>query len=438
MPRPRVQPSRLSKPSSNEQPFRPNSASSRLIPEGYTTESAQMMSTLAGNPQRNPACTRPASGRARPSVRTRTTRSGSSCVWTSTWDSSRRARPSLHARHVPQTCQLGYRSKITSGRRRCGSSRYCVRLVACCHQRLQREGPGQPRHRLDEFENRPDRLTRCINRAARLHSAGDDEPGSTEQCPASCRLSQAFDPSNAALLASWHQQQALMQDSNSSSISSRTSSSNNNNNNNNNSSRAAAAAAATATTTTSNAADDGAPSSNSTVTQPDGGSRLFLPAGRIGAGEFNPQWRFPGDGTQPANFADGASAQPKLRRSSSARHSSAEDTADSRTRRTISRSRMYQGADEDFLAKITAPDGGLAPPSAGRSVSSNNAGPSSHQTSSPRVHPTAQATTDTFPLGPIRPTVAPHLPRRCRTSGARLATTLRATWCSIRLTCLAA
>jgi uncharacterized Zn-finger protein len=48
---------------------------------------------------------------------------------------------------------------------------------------------------------------------------------------------------------------------------------------------------------------------------------------------------------------------------------------------------MYQGADEDFLAKITAPDGGLAPPSAGRSVSSNNAGPSSHQTSSPRVHP---------------------------------------------------
>ncbi|SPO26211.1 uncharacterized protein UTRI_02487 [Ustilago trichophora] len=112
------------------------------------------------------------------------------------------------------------------------------------------------------------------------------------------------------------------------------------------------------------------------------------PAG-AGSNEFNPGWRFPGDGTQHGS-ADGAAGGPKLRRSNSARQSSSAGHRRLAHSEDLSRSRMYQGADEDFLAQITAPNGGLAPPSTGRSVSSNNAATGSHHhtmSGSARVHP---------------------------------------------------
>nr|CDI52923.1 potential zinc finger protein [Melanopsichium pennsylvanicum 4] len=105
--------------------------------------------------------------------------------------------------------------------------------------------------------------------------------------------------------------------------------------------------------------------------------------------EFNPQWRFPGDGSQNAS-GSGGSATPKTRRSSSARQNSAGGHRRLAHSEDLSRARMYQGADEDFLAQITAPNGGLAPPSTGRSVSSNNAATSGHHhtmSGSARVHP---------------------------------------------------
>lgn len=108
-----------------------------------------------------------------------------------------------------------------------------------------------------------------------------------------------------------------------------------------------------------------------------------------GSTEFNPSWRFPGDGSQEAPTL-GAPMQPKLRRSNSAQQALPGGHRRLAHSEDLSRSRMYQGADEDFLMQITAPNGGLAPPSAGRSVSSNNTAAGGHHHSmsgSARVHP---------------------------------------------------
>lgn len=111
--------------------------------------------------------------------------------------------------------------------------------------------------------------------------------------------------------------------------------------------------------------------------------------GGSGPNEFNPQWRFPGDGCQPATGTD-ASGAPKLRRSNSARQSSPGGHRRLAHSEDLSRSRMYRGNDEDFLMQITAPNGGLAPPCSGRSVSSNKAATGGHHqtlSGSARVHP---------------------------------------------------
>uniref|UniRef100_V5GRE8 C2H2-type domain-containing protein n=1 Tax=Kalmanozyma brasiliensis (strain GHG001) TaxID=1365824 RepID=V5GRE8_KALBG len=108
-------------------------------------------------------------------------------------------------------------------------------------------------------------------------------------------------------------------------------------------------------------------------------------------GEFNAQWRFPGDSAQNAP-SSGATGATRLRRSNSARQSSPGGHRRLAQSEDLSRSRMYQGPDEQFLAQITAPNGGLAPPQSGRSVSSssNNSAVSVHHhtmSGSARVHP---------------------------------------------------
>lgn len=115
----------------------------------------------------------------------------------------------------------------------------------------------------------------------------------------------------------------------------------------------------------------------------------FSQLGASGSNEFNPQWRFPGDASQQATGTD-ATGAPKLRRSNSARQSASAGHRRLAHSEDLSRSRMYQGNDEDFLMQITAPNGGLAPPSTGRSVSSSNAATGSHHhtmSGSARVHP---------------------------------------------------
>lgn len=116
-----------------------------------------------------------------------------------------------------------------------------------------------------------------------------------------------------------------------------------------------------------------------------------LAAAAPAPGEFNAQWRFPGDGAQNAP-SSGATGATRLRRSNSARQSSPGGHRRLAQSEDLSRSRMYQGPDEQFLAQITAPNGGLAPPQSGRSVSSNSngSGVSVHHhpmSGSARVHP---------------------------------------------------
>lgn len=107
-------------------------------------------------------------------------------------------------------------------------------------------------------------------------------------------------------------------------------------------------------------------------------------AGQHGnAGEFNSQWRFPGD-----NFPPSAS-KSKLRRASSPRGSQGGHRRLAQSE-DLSQSRLYQGPTEDFLARITAANGGLAPPATGRTVSTSNGAAnqsSSSVTGSARVHP---------------------------------------------------
>ncbi|PWZ02097.1 hypothetical protein BCV70DRAFT_198376 [Testicularia cyperi] len=117
---------------------------------------------------------------------------------------------------------------------------------------------------------------------------------------------------------------------------------------------------------------------------------LGFPAPFLGSspGEFNPQWRFPGDGGQMST--GGAAEGTRLRRSNSARQGSGVGHRRLTHSEDLSRSRMYQGPTEDFLTRITAADGGLAPPSTGRTVSSNSGSGNAASysvTPSARVHP---------------------------------------------------
>ncbi len=101
------------RPSSSQDPFHSQSTSSRLVPDGYSAEPTQMMSTLAAMRSALRLHTRARavvkSGQA---PRLLMTRSVNFCVWTSTWSSNRTARRVTNTGFIPKTRQLRRRPKI--------------------------------------------------------------------------------------------------------------------------------------------------------------------------------------------------------------------------------------------------------------------------------------------------------------------------------------
>lgn len=359
-------------PSSNEQPFRPNLASGRLIPEGYTTESAQMMSTLAGNPQRNPAVHAPgqwSSQAKRQDSYDKIRQFLRLDVDMGFQSTGKTESPTLAMFRKRANSDIGPRSPVVGGDAGAAGTAFDWSLAAT------NASNAKDQDSLDihwtHLKADPTGFQGASNELGSTQPATMN-PALLSNAQLPVDLSQAFDPSNAALLASWQQQQALMQQQQQQQQHQQPYQQQHQQQQQQQQQMQQMMAPVFQLN-----------GNNNLMGESDFSSQL----GGSGPGEFNPQWRFPGDGTQSADFAGGASAQPRLRRSSSARQSSAGGHRRLTHSEDLSRSRMYQGADEDFLAKITAPDGGLAPPSAGRSVSSNNAGPSNHQTSSPRVHP---------------------------------------------------
>ncbi|CDR98841.1 hypothetical protein [Sporisorium scitamineum] len=302
----------LSQTSVGQDPFRPQSASGRLVPEGYSAETGQMMSTLAGGPQRNTSVHAPgqwSSQAKRQDSYDKIRQFLRLDVDMGFQSAGKTESPTLASFRKRANSDIGPRSPVVAGNGEGGSSAFDWSFAATSQVAARPQLNGL------EFD----------------WSTFKADPalfaGATSQ----------MDPSQLATMDPSLLNNAQL------------------------------------------------PLDLNTVGGVDFSSQLA----NAGSTEYNPQWRFPGDPSQ-APSGSGTTGATRMRRSNSARQSASGGHRRLAHSEDLSRSRMYQGADEDFLAQITAPNGGLAPPQTGRSVSSSNSATGSHHhaiTGSARVHP---------------------------------------------------
>ena len=339
--------------SSGQDLFRPRSAGGRLVPEGYSAEPTQMMSTLAGNPHRNPAVHAPgqwSSQAKRQDSYDKIRQFLRLDVDMGFQSNGKTESPTLASFRKRANSDVGPRSPVVAGNAGGAGTAFDWSFAATSQAGAKPQGNGLD---LDwsSFKGESavfddSSLQVDPSQLATMNPALLNNP----QQPLD--MSQAFGD-NSAFLSSLQQQQQQH----------------------------------TQQQQVAQQQQQMMPPvfqlNGQTNTM--GGIDFSSQLAAAGPTEFNPQWRFPGDGAPETS-----SGAPKLRRSNSARQSSSAGHRRLAHSEDLSRSRMYQGADEDFLAQITAPNGGLAPPSTGRSVSSNNAATGGHHhtmSGSARVHP---------------------------------------------------
>ncbi len=336
-------------PSLAQDAFRPQSASGRLIPQGYNAEPTQMMSTLAGQPQRTP------SGHAPGQWSSQAKRQDSYDkirqflrldVDMGFQSTGKTESPTLASFRKRANSDIGPRSPVVGGNTD-GAGTAFDWSFAVPSQPAVKPQPNGVDIDWSTFKGDPALFAGPgMQMDASQFATMDPSLLNSAQLPVD--MSQAFGSSNA-LLASQQQQQLSSQ-------------------------QQMMMPPMFQLNGQSNA-----------VGNIDFSSQLAAAAGAA-PGEFDPQWRFPGD----VASGSGNTGATRLRRSNSARQSSSGGHRRLAHSEDLSRSRMYQGADEEFLAQITAPNGGLAPPQTGRSVSSSNSATSGHHhtlSGSARVHP---------------------------------------------------
>ncbi|CBQ72340.1 conserved hypothetical protein [Sporisorium reilianum SRZ2] len=338
--------SNLSQASAAQDLFRPHSASGRLVPEGYSAETGQMMSTLAGGPQRNTSVHAPgqwSSQAKRQDSYDKIRQFLRLDVDMGFQNAGKTESPTLASFRKRANSDVGPRSPIVAGNVEGAGFDWSFAATSQAAAKSQTNG-------LDfdwsSFKADPALFAGSISQMDPSQLATMD-PSLLNNVQLPLDLSQGFGQ-NDALLASMQQQQQQQP----------------------------MMAPVFQLNDQSNTL---------------GGIDFSSQLGNAGATEYNPQWRFPGDASQGASASGtGTAGATRMRRSNSARHSASGGHRRLAHSEDLSRSRMYQGADEDFLAQITAPNGGLAPPQTGRSVSSSNSATGSHHhaiSGSARVHP---------------------------------------------------
>lgn len=341
--------SNLSQPISSQDMFHPDSASGRVVPEGYSAEPTQMMSTLAGPPQRAPSVHAPgqwSSQAKRQDSYDKIRQFLRLDVDMGFQSTGKTESPTLASFRKRANSDIGPRSPVVSGNTEGGPDTAFDWSFAATNL----QAAGKPQATGSDFNwslFKPDlAIFGDSGLPLDLSQSGTMDPSLLNNRQLSLDMTQTRGD-NSALLASM-QQQSLQQEQ------------------------------AMPPMFQLNGQSNALPCVDF--------SSQFANAG---SSEFNALWRFPGSTSQHAPVKDSTGAT-KLRRSNSARHSSSAGHRRLARSEDLSCSRMYQGDDEEFLAQITAPNGGLAPPQTGRSVSSNNSTTGTHHHSvsgSARVHP---------------------------------------------------
>ncbi|KAJ9475179.1 Transcriptional regulator CRZ1 [Pseudozyma hubeiensis] len=343
--------STLSQPSFVQGPFRPHSASGRIVPDGYSTEPTQMMSTLAGQPQRTPPVHAPgqwSSQAKRQDSYDKIRQFLRLDVDMGFQSTGKTESPTLASFRKRANSDIGPRSPVVAGNAEGAAGTAFDWSFAATSQAAAKPEPSGLDFDWSTIKADPAMLSNP-GLPIDLSQPGTLDPSLLNNEQLQFDMMQAF-ADNGALLASMQQQQQQHVQQ-------------------------------------QQAMPPMFQLNGQGNTMPGIDYSSQLP--QAGPNGFNAQWRFPGSGSQDAATND-AAGTTKLRRSNSARQSSPAGHRRLARSEDLSQSRMYQGADEDFLSQITAPNGGLAPPQTGRSVSSTSSAAGGHHHSisgSARVHP---------------------------------------------------